>query len=502
GEGKEKASVAFQGDDARVLTSGEGKEKASVAFQGDDARVLTSGEGKEKASVAFQGDDARVLTSDKEKEKVSVAFQGDDARVLTSGEGKEKASVAFQGDDARVLTSGEGKEKASVAFQGDDARVLTSGEGKEKASVAFQGDDARVLTSDKEKENVSVASQGDDARVLTSDEGDAGLDAAPRQEDGSFNLQSIQRIVDELKKEQEAARGSTTDEPQQKTEEITEGAEARETEQKVKDFVYSEGVDMESYVSGSQGSYMQKALKKFYDPQSLLEPSGLKAYFEFHIGIIEDTSKWLSHRSRYYRSSIEPTVLRGLALARVFAASLEVVLAEALTEIENLERLRYQKADREAFERARKNRKLGMFVLRLRELSWMLDAVFGEVSGTTRAYRCPQVCVTIRCRWTCEMKKTLPAEVDSLVALTTRLASIFETIQAFIDADAYIGCLPGAGKSPTFEHREAEATLARHAHNLSSNVGEFQRLLKGTGGKLMQLRERMLDFASLFKPGH
>ncbi|KEP62716.1 UNVERIFIED_CONTAM: hypothetical protein HHA_215220 [Hammondia hammondi] len=366
----------------------------------------------------------------------------------------------------------------------------------------FVLDDLSGEKKDEEKKHLSVAFQGDDPRVLRSVEGDAGFDAGPRQEDGSFNLQGIQGIVDELKKEQEATHGSTTDEPQQKNEESTEGTEALETEQKVKDFVYSEGVDMESYVSGSQGSYMQKALEKFYDPHSLLEPSGLKAYFEFHIGIIEDTGEWLSHRSSYYRSYIEPTVLSGLALARVFAASLEVVLAEALTEIENLERLRYQKADREAFESARKNHRLGVFVSRLRELSWKLDAVFGEVSGTTRAYRCPQVCITLRCRWTCEMKKTLPAEVDSLVALTTQLASIFETIQAFIDADAYIGCLPGAGKSPTFEHREAEETLVRHAHNLSSNVGEFQRLLKGTGGKLLQLRERMLDFASLFKHGH
>lgn len=330
--------------------------------------------------------------------------------------------------------------------------------------------------------------------------GDSSSDADTSPGITSFNLQNLQVIVDELKEERTVTDGSTSGESKQESGN-KEGAETLATKQKVKEFVNSEGVDMEAYVPGSQGAYLQKALKKFYHPQSLLEPSKLKAYFFFHIGIIENTGAWLSRRSKYYRKNIEPAVTNSLNLANTFAASLEIVLAEALTEIENLERLRLQTADRKAFEHVRENNRLGVSVSRLREITWKLDAVLGEVSGTIRAYKCPPQCVSLSCRWTCEMKKTLPAEVESLAALTTHLASIFETIQEFVEKDADVGLKRVLGRTSTFERREAEETFERHANALSSSVEEFQRLLKGTGENLLQIDARMQEFTSLLKNG-
>lgn len=238
-------------------------------------------------------------------------------------------------------------------------------------------------------------------------------------------------------------------------------------------------------------------MEGFAKPTSFLEPEGLKAFSNFLATTLEEASGWLSKQSEYYRQSVDPMLRHGTMLSRKFASSYEEVFPEVLSAVTQFADSPHQQGRRQAGP----NRPLMEAVVasmeRFKEISWKLDAAFGEVSGNTRAYPCPSVCASVTCRWTCGLKQTLPAIADGVVSLTSQVAMIFEILQELLEGDVDPPCLEKSAGVSGVEVETAYEFMLSEAEMLSETHQELSRLVKSCGSQVVSLHDLLKEYQGL-----
>lgn len=243
--------------------------------------------------------------------------------------------------------------------------------------------------------------------------------------------------------------------------------------------------------------YIRDVLQGFAKPSSFLEPRGLKAFSNFLASTLEKASAWLSKRSEYYRQSVDPTLRRGTSLTRDFASLYELVFPEAFSAVAHYASSPHQQGRQQPGPTRPIVKGVAASVERLKEISWQLDAVFGEVSGSTRAYPCPPVCSSLTCRWTCGLKKTLPVVADNVAMLTSQVAMIFELLQELMEGDGDPGCLrrvPGVSRvqvEAAYEFVLSEVDMLLNSHE------ELSRLVKSCGADILDLHNVLNEYEDL-----